>query len=102
EASPWPDYVFTDNYDLKTIEEVSAFIAANGHLPNIPTAEEVEENGLAIGEMNVRLMEKIEELTLYTIEQQEKIKSQNESIKNQQAALQSLTERLEKLESSGK
>jgi len=68
EAQPWPDYVFSNTYKLNTLSEVSTFISENGHLPNIPTAKEVKENGIKLGEMNAKLLEKIEELTLYLIE----------------------------------
>ena len=70
---PFPDYVFLDDYRLKPIEEVDRFIQANGHLPDLPSAQEVEENGIGVGELQVKLLEKIEELTLYTIQQQEEI-----------------------------
>ncbi|MEL6919152.1 MAG: hypothetical protein AAFO99_15660, partial [Bacteroidota bacterium] len=63
----WPDYVFTDNYKLLSLETLEEFIVDNGHLPNIPSAENVERNGLELGEMSRLLLEKIEELTLYTI-----------------------------------
>ncbi|MCR9250198.1 MAG: hypothetical protein NXI20_07215 [bacterium] len=84
-VTPWPDYVFTPSYDLKSLEQVETFINENGHLPNIPSAKEVEENnGIELGEMNAKLLEKIEELTLYTIDQQKTIDQ--------------LLERIEKLE----
>ncbi len=63
----WPDYVFTNDYQLKTIEEVATFIQNNGHLPNVPAANTVETEGIDLGEMQAIQMEKIEELTLYII-----------------------------------
>lgn len=69
----WADYVFEEEYELTPLSEVESFIAENGHLPNIPSASEVEENGLSIGDMNVKMMEKIEELTLYIIEMEKEI-----------------------------
>ncbi|CAL2083193.1 hypothetical protein [Tenacibaculum sp. 190524A05c] len=66
----WPDYVFESTYKLPTLEEVEQQIKEKGHLPNIPSAEEVEKNGAQLGEMNKKLLEKIEELTLYTIQQE--------------------------------
>jgi len=69
----WPDYVFTDTYKLNSLSEVSSFISENGHLPNIPTAKEVKENGIKLGEMNAKLLEKVEELTLYLIEKDREI-----------------------------
>lgn len=64
----WADYVFKNDYNLKPLEEVEAFINTNGHLPNVPSAKEIETEGLNLGEMDAKLLEKIEELTLYIIE----------------------------------
>jgi len=64
----WADYVFEDTYRLPTLEEVEQYIKDHGHLKDIPSAEEVEKNGVELGEMNKLLLQKIEELTLYTIE----------------------------------
>ncbi|WP_396591853.1 fibronectin type III domain-containing protein [Allomuricauda sp. R78024] len=69
----WPDYVFDEGYDLPSLKEIQKYIAQNGHLPNIPTAKEVTEHGIEVGEMNRLLLEKIEELTLYTLQQQKEI-----------------------------
>jgi trimeric autotransporter adhesin len=71
----WPDYVFKQDYDLKSLEEVKAHIQEKGHLPNVPSAKEVEENGILLGNMNKVLLEKIEELTLYILKQEEKLKN---------------------------
>ena len=67
-SSNWPDYVFTNDYKLKSIKEVEAHIKEKHHLPGIPSAKEIEEDGLMVGDMQKRMMEKIEELTLYIIE----------------------------------
>lgn len=64
----WPDYVFEEEYNLKSIEELEQYIIAEKHLPGIAAAKEIESNGLQIGEMQKVLTEKIEELTLYIIE----------------------------------
>ncbi len=80
----WPDYVFTKEYDLPTLKEVEQHILEKGHLQNIPSAKVVEENGVLLGEMNKKLLEKIEELTLYTIAQEkriEELENQNSRIK---------------------
>ncbi|MBN4062389.1 hypothetical protein JYU20_04250, partial [Bacteroidales bacterium AH-315-I05] len=69
----WPDYVFDKNYELSRLSEVEAYINTNGHLPDIPSAKDVTENGLELGTMNALLLKKIEELTLYTIQQQKLI-----------------------------
>ncbi len=63
----WADYVFDKKYKLKSLEEVEKFIEQNKHLPGIPSAEEIEKNGLQLGDTQKRMMEKIEELILYTI-----------------------------------
>ena len=70
----WFDFVFEDDYDLPTLGEVEEFIKANKHLPEIPSAQEVAENGVNLGEMESKLLQKIEELTLYIIEQEKRIK----------------------------
>ncbi len=69
----WADYVFKEDYDLPTLEEVEKHIKEKGHLINIPSAKEVEENGILLGEMNKLLLEKIEELTLYVLKQEKRI-----------------------------
>lgn len=73
ESATWPDYVFADDYDLRSLEDTKTFIRQNHHLPEIPSASEVEENGVLLGEMNKKLLQKIEELTLHLIEQHERM-----------------------------
>jgi hypothetical protein len=87
----WADYVFKDNYQLMPLEEVEKYIKENEKLPNIPTAEEIHKEGLPVGEMQKKQMEKIEELTLYVIDLDKKNKELEEQNK-------SLEERLERLE----
>ncbi|AXT62350.1 hypothetical protein D1816_18935 [Aquimarina sp. AD10] len=72
----WADYVFEEAYNLPTLQQVEDHIATKGHLINIPSAKEVEAKGIKLGEMNAKLLEKIEELTLYTIAQEKKIVNQ--------------------------
>ena len=72
-TSQWPDYVFKPGYDLKPIKELEQFIEEHHHLPNIPKASELEDSGIDVGEMNRKLMEKVEELTLYVIHLQNQI-----------------------------
>jgi hypothetical protein len=79
-SGAWPDYVFSPTYSLRSLEETEAFIKENNHLPEIPSAKEVEENGLELGEMNKLLLKKIEELTLYQIEMMKLIQMQQEEI----------------------
>ena len=69
----WADFVFDKKYDLITLEELNTFILKNKHLPGIPTSEEVKKDGIDIGEMQGKLLQKIEELTLYVIKQQNEI-----------------------------
>jgi hypothetical protein len=69
----WPDYVFHDDYELTPLDELKTFIQTNNHLPDIPKAEEVAKEGIEVGEMNRKLLEKVEELTLYVIHLQEQI-----------------------------
>ncbi|THD33202.1 MAG: hypothetical protein DI588_04490 [Flavobacterium johnsoniae] len=66
--SAWADYVFDENYKLKSLEEVETFIKENGHLENVPSAKQVKEEGIELGEITKIQQEKIEELTLYLIE----------------------------------
>lgn len=75
EISSWYDHVFESDYDLKTLSEVESFIKENKHLPDIPSAENVLENGIGLSEMNALLLKKVEELTLYIIEQEKRIQS---------------------------
>jgi len=66
--SQWADFVFEKSYKLPTLLEVERYIKANGHLPGIPSAEQAEKEGVALGDMNAKLLQKIEELTLYMID----------------------------------
>jgi len=72
----WADFVFEEDYNLMSIQELDSYIQENGHLPEIPTTEDVEENGISVDEMNSKLLQKIEELTLYVIE----LKKENEEL----------------------
>ncbi|WP_025742873.1 tail fiber protein [Aquimarina pacifica] len=99
---PAPDYVFDNNYNLRSLEEVEGFIINNSHLPEIPSAKEFEQNGVMLAEMNMNLLKKVEELTLYTIQQQKDIKKlqkENEQLNLLNEKLLELYVRLEKLES---
>jgi len=71
----WADFVFEPEYKLPTLKEVEAHIKEKGHLKDIPSAAEVEKNGIDVGEMNKRLLQKVEELTLYMIKMNEEIES---------------------------
>ena len=90
----WPDFVFEKDYDLPRLKEVKAFIAAYGHLPNIPSAQKVREEGIDLGDMNAKLLQKIEELTLYIISQNHEI----EKLKEENIKINDILNRLKKLE----
>lgn len=90
----WPDYVFTKEYKLPTLQETEQHIKEKGHLPGIPSAEEVRNNGVDLGDMNAKLLQKIEELTLHLIEQQkqiEKLNQENVKIKELEMKINQLT-----------
>jgi hypothetical protein len=81
EAQNWPDYVFDENYKVGKLEELESYLKINKHLPEMPTAKEVELNGVTLGEMNKLLLKKVEELTLHLIEQQKQLNEQGKLIK---------------------
>ena len=89
------DYVFEPGYEYLSLDELAAFIADNKHLPNVPSTAEIRENGLNVQHFQGRLLEKVEELVLYTLEQQS-------TIDEQQSAIAALTARLEALEADRK
>lgn len=83
-VADWPDYVFKDGYNLMSLGQLEKSIRENNHLPGIPAAAEVEENGFSLGEMQRIVLEKVEELTLYTIEQGkqiEELKKENNELR---------------------
>ncbi|AXT52564.1 hypothetical protein D1818_17635 [Aquimarina sp. BL5] len=89
----FPDYVFQKGYNLMPIETVANYVAKNKHLPNIPSEKEMVASGMDMRMISLKLVEKVEELTLYTIQQEEKLKAQNDII-------QALSKRLEQLENN--
>ena len=91
----WADFVFAKDYELPTLTDVENHIKEKGHLKDIPSAKEVEKNGFFLGEMDAKLLQKIEELTLYTIQQEKKIKvleKQNSKIKELEKLVKKLIE----------
>lgn len=91
QASGWPDYVFKPSYQLPALSDVKSYIDQNRHLPESPPAEEVEKNGLNVAEMNKLLMKKVEELTLYLIDNDKKDKEKDkqlEELRNRVAELE--------------
>lgn len=77
----WADYVFDKNFKLKPLSEVARFIKENKHLPDVPSAEEIQKNGAKLAELTTKMMQKIEELTLYVIEQNTEIEQLKKQIK---------------------
>jgi len=65
-----PDYVFEDGYDLMPLDQLATFIAAESHLPGVPSASQINSGDLNMTQMQMKLLEKVEELTLYTLQQQ--------------------------------
>lgn len=96
--SGWPDYVFSDGYRLPSLAEVEAFIKEQKHLPQVPSATEVEKNGLDLGDNQAILLKKIEELTLYLIEQDKALKQKQEKIEQLTKKMSSFEQRLTQLE----
>ncbi|WP_439696629.1 hypothetical protein ACFGVS_29085 [Mucilaginibacter sp. AW1-7] len=90
----WADYVFNKDYRLPSLTEVKTYIDQNHHLPEIPSAQQVEKDGINLGEMNKLLMKKVEELTLYLIEKDKQLEAQNKKINDQE-------KRISKLEKPG-
>ncbi|MEO1257016.1 MAG: hypothetical protein AAFY41_19335, partial [Bacteroidota bacterium] len=88
-----PDYVFEPDYELRTLKDTKEYIEENKHLPEIPSATEIGQNGIDLGDMNMRLLKKIEELTLYIIEQNEQI----EELKISSARIDELEKQIEQL-----
>ena len=91
DVGAWHDYVFGKNYGLMPLNELKAYISENQHLPDVPSEKEVMENGIELSEMQGILLKKIEELTLYTLKQQEML----EQLQKQNAMLQNRIEELE-------
>jgi hypothetical protein len=84
---PWADYVFDSSYQLTPLHQVEKYIQANKHLQDVPSAAEIKKNGLDLGDNQVVLLKKIEELTLYIIEQQKELKSLSQEVKKLQKKL---------------
>lgn len=100
EAVNWPDYVFEEDYKIKSLEHLEQYIKVNKHLPEVPTAKEISDNGLELGEMNKTLMKKVEELTLYLIEQNKALTDQKNQILNQQKLLEKQQQDIDELKKS--
>jgi|GEM_PF-1192764 len=94
----WPDYVFAQNYKLPSLSELERQISMDGHLPGLPSAAEVAKSGVSLGHLNKLLTRKIEELTLYIIQQQKEIDRKEAGLAKQGHQLQELSKRLQLLE----
>ena len=88
-TSYWADYVFAPDYKLMPLKEVEEFVEKNRHLPNVPSAEEVVRDGIDMATMDAKLLEKIEELTLYLID----LKKENENLKARISKLENTTQK---------
>ena len=86
----WHDDVFRPGFDLRSIEEVETFVNENHHLPDVPSEKEVLENGINLGDMEATLLKKIEELTLYLIDQNKRLKAQEQLLKEQAKEIEAL------------
>jgi hypothetical protein len=82
EVNAGADHVFKPDYNLLKLEEVEAFVKENKHLPEIPSEKEMQEKGLSVNEFQIKLLQKIEELTLYTIEQNKRIQQLEDALLN--------------------
>lgn len=81
----WPDYVFAPGYEMMSLTELEAYVNEHHHLPDVPSAEEVEEQGIGLGEMNAILLQKVEEMTLRMIEMEKRIHElESQSVENNQ------------------
>lgn len=94
----WADYVFDSAYQLQSLEKLENYILKNKHLPDIPSEAEVKKEGIDVGGNQTLLLKKIEELTLYIIQQNKEIKAQNQEIQNRDKDMQELKDRLRALE----
>lgn len=93
------DFVFEDDYKLMDLNELEEFVTRNKHLPEIASEKEMIANGLEMKEFQMKLLQKIEELTLYTIEQNKKLEKQNKKSEKQEQELKILKDKIKKMES---
>jgi hypothetical protein len=97
-TSTGADYVFEPGYRLRPLSEVAGYIQANHHLPDIPSADEVKQKGMGLGEMQAKLLAKVEELTLHMIQQDKENRELRDQMNQQTKENQELRERLSRLE----
>ena len=92
-----PDYVFEPDYRLMPLEKLRQYVKTEKHLPNVPNAGEIQDNGVNLGEFQMKLLEKVEELTLYTMQQAELIERQKEKAASQDERIRALEETVKAL-----
>lgn len=93
ETANWPDFVFEKSYALPTLQETASFIEKNGHLPDVPSAAEVQHNGVELGTLGATLLQKIEEMTLHMIDlkkENDQLKKDNDQIRKEFGLLKSI------------
>ncbi len=95
--SAWPDYVFAKDYELPSLQSTEQDIKNTGHLPGIPSAAEAKANGLDLGDMNAKLLQKIEELTLHLIEKDKQLKAERATNDIQELRLKNLEDKIDQL-----
>lgn len=86
-TNPWPDYVFDESYELRSLKKLDAFVKQNGHLPEVPSAVKIEQEGIDVGQMQSLLLKKIEELSLYVINLDRENEHNKERIKKLEGLL---------------
>jgi hypothetical protein len=94
---PGPDYVFQPDYKLSTLKEIEAYVEKNHHLPEIPSADQMVKDGLNLGDMNIRLLKKVEELTLYLMEKDSSDQQKDAKLNAQQAQINQLRKQMNTL-----
>jgi len=93
--SDWADFVFDDGYELPSLAEVQEHIDEFGHLPGIPKESDVQQHGVSLGEMNARLLQKVEELTIYTLKQEATINQQHDEIEELRTQVALILDRIQ-------
>ncbi|VXD14828.1 hypothetical protein [Marinoscillum sp. 108] len=97
ESSGWSDFVFEKDYKLRPLEELESYVSEHQHLPEIPSEAEVTAHGINLGEMNAKLLQKIEELTLYLIEQNKEIRAHHEQNKSLEMRIKELEKQVSQI-----
>ena len=95
--TPTADFVFEESYNLPTLESIENHIKEKKHLPEIASAKEMKQNGVNVGSFQIQLLQKIEELTLYTIQQEKKLEAQKEELESYEGQLNQQAKEVEKL-----